>query len=442
MPALASTSSLNNSESVTAINANARIDYILRFSKQVVAVIDEEEQGYADISSQFLSSLPEQHNAAYLAMSPKLNDIQVRCRIIEQLFADTPFDPELSLANSIINLASTKKSPISIVIENGQSLSLQLTHELCQLVEIAKKSKLTVDVVLCGSVDMGRLIANNAVLFSQKVSMVSAQSGQLLSASSPLFKIRKTMPSLKGYGKYFIGLVILLALGAAVIYYLYQRDTMEYSQLATDIKQTEIAEEAFVINADEANLSKQVTEVQQEPVAVIDPKDAAANNTEIFSALMSMSEPSATPVIASSEDIVSALSAFNVAQEQSAEVAVADESVSATTNHALTELASGSAYFEQFDAGFVVQYITVKEGSDNQSLLNQLETSYSALAFHQYQRLINDEKYQVITSAVFTNREAAKLLIESLPQELAANGPWIKSIAAVKAEILQFKSSQ
>ena len=87
----------NDNTSVTKISAQARIDYILRFSKQAILVIDESVEQNAPISSQFLASLPEQHNAAYISLSSQFNNIQIRCRIIEQLYTGELFDPEISL---------------------------------------------------------------------------------------------------------------------------------------------------------------------------------------------------------------------------------------------------------------------------------------------------------------------------------------------------------
>ena len=116
----------NDNPSVTKISAYARIDYILRFSKQAILVIDESHQQNAALSGQFLASLSEQHNAAYISLSAKFNNIQIRCRIIEQLCTGELFDPELSLAVSVINLAKKSQQAISIVLDNAQYLSLQI----------------------------------------------------------------------------------------------------------------------------------------------------------------------------------------------------------------------------------------------------------------------------------------------------------------------------
>ena len=129
---------------MTNISANARIDYILRFSKQTIFVVDEQAEQYTPITSQFLATLNSDHNAAFIAISAQLHDIQIRSRIVEQLFTNVLFDPEQSLALSLINLAKASPQKISIAIEHGQFLSTQLLHELTQLSEVAKKAKLTI----------------------------------------------------------------------------------------------------------------------------------------------------------------------------------------------------------------------------------------------------------------------------------------------------------
>ena len=129
----------NDSSSVTKISAHARIDYILRFSKQAILVIDESIEQNTPISGQFLDGLPEQYNAAYISLSGQFNNIQIRCRIIEQLYSGELFDPEISLAVSVTNLAKKSQQAISIVLDKTQYLSLQILHELSQLAQLQKK---------------------------------------------------------------------------------------------------------------------------------------------------------------------------------------------------------------------------------------------------------------------------------------------------------------
>jgi len=126
---------LNSEPTLTSISVTARIDYIQRFSKQAVLVIDQDVGVYTQAARQFLISLSKEEtaqetNVAYVSASTKLNDIQMRCRLIEQLFANTLFDPEKSLAVSILRLSKQNKESITIVVEHAHALSLQIKYEL------------------------------------------------------------------------------------------------------------------------------------------------------------------------------------------------------------------------------------------------------------------------------------------------------------------------
>jgi DamX protein len=138
----------------TDISVIARINYNLRFTKQAVFVVGQNTLQYSELASEFLVNLcnktnnvttyknsENQPNVALVSASNKLDDIQIRCRLIEQLFVNTLFDPEQSLAVSVLNFAEQHKQPITIVIDHAHALSLQIKYELCQLVSVAKKEK-------------------------------------------------------------------------------------------------------------------------------------------------------------------------------------------------------------------------------------------------------------------------------------------------------------
>jgi DamX protein len=107
----------------TDISVIARINYNLRFTKQAVFVLGQNTEQYSLLATEFLGNLSTnpskaqanklseiQLNVAFVSASNKLDDIQIRCRLIEQLFVNTLFDPEQSLAVSIFNLALEKKT--------------------------------------------------------------------------------------------------------------------------------------------------------------------------------------------------------------------------------------------------------------------------------------------------------------------------------------------
>jgi len=464
MSALAQQTS-QQSTTVTSIDANARVDYILRFSKHVVLVLDESGQEYAHISSQFLASLPEHHNAAYLSVSPKFNDIQIRCRIIEQFFPDTPFDPEQSLSISILDLAKQKSAPLSLVLEHCQHISLQILHELCQLTEAAKRIGREVNVVLAGSIEIGRVITLNQVLFNQKISMVSVRTGQLISPKSELFREPASLFSFGPYKKFFILFTILCLLGALTVWGLYQRESHSFSGLhdlpfiqSMTLNRTNKEEFVELPNhgsaSEDSSLNDQHQSLLSDSLNALDSHingSEQADSIDIASAITQTTSNESDDVsVANTRDIYQALLASYAIQEEVApqltdhsnEVEFIDTNVDEQTQTLFSM--NTSEYYTQLDFGFVVQYATISY-QDEDEVINKLEQFaqlYEDFIFKFYRRLINDQQVLVITSEFYTDKESAKSGLLNLPASLAKQSPWIKSISTIKQEIERFKSSQ
>lgn len=450
----------NSSSSVTAINANARIDYILRFSKHLVLVLDEFQEGYADISGQFLSALPESHNAAYLALSPKLNDIQIRCRLIEQLFSGAPFDPEQPLLANILGLSSATKNPITIVIENAHFMSLQIMYELSQLADSAKKTNREFNVVLTGEASAGKLVSANQMLFSQKVSMVSAQTGQLISSSSDIFKESSSIYTFTQFQK-LTAIILLLSLASAgAIYTLYQREALSFSGLNeafASAKQSIMSTDEFVV--DKNVVSTQL--IKDEPI--LSPAEEmtaalSATNDEILSAITNDNIGEGTVPIATPADINSVLLSENNDLEPSTInepiAALVSESDNAMLDVLVDDIVytplppvapkESDKYYTSLDFGHVIQYITLSYTSQEQvvGLVEAFSKQHEDFRFKYYLRSINNNNMVVITSEFFADKNEARIELDTLPPELAVHSPWIKTIGAIKQEIAEFKRSQ
>ncbi len=460
MSALVESNSTNSSSSVTSINANARIDYILRFSKHLVLVLDELGEGYSDISGQFLTALPDSHNAAYLSLSPKLNDIQVRCRLIEQLFNGVPFDPEQPLLANILGLSTKSKNPISIVIENAHHLSLQIMYELSQLADSAKKTGRDFNVVLTGEVAAGKLVAANPMLFSQKVSMVSAQTGQLISSNSDLFKDPVSRFTLTGYKKFFLVMALLTLVGASVIYSLYQRENFAFSDVGAMINSVkqDLLETDQLVEGKAVNSSAE-KDIESKQIESLTP-DLSASNNEILTAIThKLSAPTEELSIATPIDVYSALSNDTAQIPTFANEETLTSNEAGMENEPQTELiledevyiaprpmtpAESGTYYTELDFGHVIQYITMTYNSEDQiiGLVDSFSQQHEDFRFKYYLRTINDKKTIVITSEFFVNKEEARIELNTLPTALSTYRPWIKSISAIKQEIAQFKRSQ
>lgn len=481
MPSQAQVIENNTPQSVTTISANARVDYILRFSKHAVLVVDHDVEVYSQVASQFLASLANDHNAAFVAISPKLDDIQIRCRIIEQLFADSLFDPEQSLAVSLINLAKQEKQAIDIVIEHAQFLSLQILHELCQLTDISKKANYQISVLMLGTPESGIALANNKTLFHQKISVLSGQTGQLLSLNAKIFKVDKSFFKVTPFAKWMLallGFVLLLGFGA---WWLLQQDvfslktkanleqtSQKTTSLITAFKKpiTNVPAEATDIFTSLTNLPQAIPEnlptIPREPAAAIDIVSAIVSLDNESSALLTKAENSAkrvndlndkvsfTDAKIASQVGIPRNSLHNENSQKRVDISDKTDVIAVNNdvknkeitkndaNGALTKLDEDIKYYTSLQSGFVIQIAGFTSISAYQSFLPDFEE----INAKRYYRLFNQQPMLMVTSEVFDTRTEAEQALVSLPSAIKVNQPWIKSIEAINSEINAYQRSQ
>jgi DamX protein len=465
----------NAPQSVTTISANARVDYILRFSKHAVLVVDQDANVYSQVASQFLGSLATDHNAAFIAISPKLNDIQIRCRIVEQLFADTLFDPEQSLAVSLINLAKQEKHAIDIVIEHAQFLTVQILHELCQLTDIAKKANYAISVLMLGTPQTGLVLANNKSLFHKKISVLSGETGQLLPLNAKVFKTSKPLFEFTRFTKWmmvFISFVICLGLTG---YWLFQQDAFS---LKTKLSlQAAIPNSTNIVSAyKEQNISPSaktediflsLTAPEQQVKEI---KNVAAQPADIIQAIVSFEQSTVKlieqkrisqtnrfdsfldkkPVI--QDDIAVAFKSeiveLDIIQAITSESNTAQSSVEPLTQAAVVEtkgnansiesVGDEASYYTSAQIGFVIQI----SGFTRLPAYQKFLPDFEGMNIKSYYRLFNQQTMLMITSEAFQTRLAAEQAVALLPSAIKAYQPWIKSVEAINNEINAYQRSQ
>ena len=391
----------NDNTSVTKISAHARIDYILRFSKQAILVIDESVEQNAALSGQFLASLSEQHNAAYISLSSQFNNIQIRCRIIEQLSAGELFDPEISLAVSVINLAKKSPQVISIILDNAQYLSLQILHETAQLIAIAKKANLNVNIVMFGSAQAGKTVADNKTLFA--VLVISLLQRDSFNFSKSLVIDNQEKILLKNE----------LAKPQTMV-------LIADSTIAPDAKASSLTEKTQVHSA---AVAKDIYLSLTSPVS-----DRAKENEILPASPADIMLAMATEV----DDVLSidvAAASVSVSEQKTAAKIVA--------NHSPQPLIINNAYYAD-KKGYVIQIAAFSELKLPKKFLDTL----TGVEYKAYQRLLNNKPVVVITSTVYAERPAAELALSQLPKALLERQPWLKSVTVVNNEINAFLSSQ
>ncbi|WP_206486263.1 hypothetical protein [Thalassotalea sp. G2M2-11] len=455
-----------SSESVTAISATARVDYILRFSKQAVLVVDDDISISSDVGRQFLSNLTSEQNAAYVTMSSKLNDVQVRCRLIEQLFGNILFDPEQSIAVSIINIVKQQQQPVTIVIDNGDYLSLQILHELTQLAEIAKKANYQISVLLLATRKLAQLVYQNQVLFEKKLTILSAENGQLVPLNAKEFKVDSSLFSITPFKKWFAFFTVLSVLSAAVIYYLYQQDSLSFSQLnsvpieAIDTNSASLAK---------ATAPKFVSEVLETNI------EHFASSKDVLLALTALGTEQNTkekaPVKAQPIDILGALQLdtavelpVNTGESQRDTVSEKTHTTNTPTaqhtdelkvtpilqlskNEAVSQALADkitkpqvikASKFLDRTQGFVIQIAAFSQ----QQVLAEFIAEYPSLSFEQYQKNVNGSVMTIVTTGIFDTQAVAEQVIVTLPNTIKQRSPMIKDISVINQEINEFKLSQ
>jgi DamX protein len=437
----------NDNTSVTKISAHARIDYILRFSKQAILVIDESVEQSAPSASQFLASLPEQHNAAYISLAAQFNNIQIRCRIIEQLYTGELFDPELSLAVSVINLAKKSQQGISIVLDSAQHLSLQIFHELSQLAAIAKKANLVVNIVMFGSVQAGKTVANNKSLFDNKLTLLSAQSGQLLSTTSAMFKNTQPKWHFINQNKGLISALVFVLGFAVLVINLLPLDSFNFAKLIIANKQVEVSLTEVLANPQTMVLAIN-REDNAEPATQtkIENTKLAARPKDIYSSLINPLTVLPIKVLtlpASPGEVMSAITAESM-NSATANGAVLKPSASRRKVQAIIEqnklankVSVNNDYYSNH-LGYVIQLAAYSDLKLPKSLLEDL----TRIDYQVYQRLLNNKPSVVITSSAYVDKSAAQSALAGLPKSLLAREPWIKPVTVINNEINAFLLSQ
>lgn len=147
---------------MTAVNTEISQFYIpesrLAFIKKVqaslshgkIAVIEGSTgTGKTVLLEETLTQTYPDANKCYLTAVQGMGDIQVRSRIIEQLFGNVLFDPELPLLTSFIEFNQAQQ--MLITIDNCQFLSGRIVGELLQLFSEAKN--LQIDLSICLALD-------------------------------------------------------------------------------------------------------------------------------------------------------------------------------------------------------------------------------------------------------------------------------------------------
>lgn len=425
--------------STTAISVIARIDYIQRFSKQMTVVVDGNSAVYSKVARQYLANLSQESskqemNVAFVAASSKINDIQMRCRLIEQLFANTLFDPEQSLAVSILRLAKQNTGIITVVVEHAQALSLQIKYELCQLADTAKKTQNNINVVIFGLEQAAIEIGQNRTIFDKKASIIDASNGQVLALDHARFKSKT--PIFKSDTWLKVSLAALFSLLIAIVFWfvLSEHESFNFTTLpiAPSVNENPIVVpkkvSKTILNHNIASVSDvHLALLTQERSENLQP--VKAERSDILQALM-LAEPTVkeNPLATNLEEPILIPSKALVTPKQ---VNIDDAKSEKLSNLAKFPVTLNEQYYMNSEKGFVVQ-IT---GFSDLVRLEQFITQNNEIEYFSYQRNLNSQKFFVLTSKIYSDKTQAREALNKLPPVISNLGAFLKSVSTIKREI-------
>jgi DamX protein len=425
--------------STKGISVIARIDYIQRFSKHMTVVVDNNAAVYSKVARQYLANIGQTSrnqdaNVAFVAASSKINDIQMRCRLIEQLFANTLFDPEQSLAVSILRLAKKNDGIITVIVEHAQALSLQIKYELCQLVDTAKKTQNNINVVIFGLEQAAIEIGQNKTIFDKKTSIIDASSGQVIALDHSRFDNKSSVFVNKIWLKIAIASLISLIIILASWFLLSDHESVNFAALPVPPsvnKSPKIVQPAVKAITPQDNLAS-VSDVQ---LAILGQDKGAnllsvtAQRNDILQALIATESTINNNQLAVNVE-KSALLASKVQVTPKQVESVDLTPVTPTSLTALPELLN-EQYYLNSDAGYVVQITGFSEISRLEAFIQ----NNNDLEYYSYQKNLNSQKFFVLTSEIYSDKTQARAAMNKLPQALKDLGSFLKSVSTIKREI-------
>jgi DamX protein len=421
---------IDTSAEVSAININTRIDYILRFSKHPAVVIAEQTTTYSNASSQFLASLSERYNAAFISTNIQLTNIQLRCRIIEQLFAESIFDPELALYESVAKLAKNSEEPIAIVIEHAQFITRQMLHEICQLSELFKKQNKPISIVLFGNFQLGMLLVQEKNIFEKRVSVLSADTGQPLTITAKNF-VNKSKNTVNK--KLYIAYTVMVLMITGIIYFIVNNEL-----LFTDKKvhKTNTLNNALITNSKEVfvtDINKYTDTTKNQQLI-----NTVKQNSNLNLAVASPSE--IANILAQQPSQYNQVKELEKAQPKDVMLALSvpvESNVVTKVNSVHNEAITDEQVYFSYTKGYVVQY----GGFTDEKIYQQFRTQLHTQFYMTYTRKLKGNDYIVMTSGVYETKQKALDAIAKLPEIIQIKGPFIKSITSVQKEITEFNKN-
>lgn len=294
--------------------------------------------------------------------------------------------------------------------------------------------------------DTGKTIALHKDLFAKKLSILAADSGQLISINDAVFRASSGTLLTKTASRWLAIFVTLFLAGAAIIYGLTQIDidssipdaTLEKETFATVTTEKpealpKVSKESLSQRASTQDILAALNgEVIEEVAVTADQITTAipATANDILGAIQTEEqEVNIVPKAASLEqnDVTSLIT--NVNEESPLEpvslVQVANQAISES------KVESNGEYYQTYQQGFVIQLGNFSQLAAVENMIkasNQTELYY-------YARIRNGVNNWVLTSRVFLSRKEADEAKQVLVEQNPTGSFWTRSLASVHADI-------
>lgn len=313
--------------------------------------------GKTSMLEELLTSALPNANKCYLTAVSSINDIQVRSRIIEQLFGNVLFDPEKPMLNAFLEFGGNTE--LMIAIDNGHHLSGQIIGEILQVVAEFKKQSRVISVLFTfdkqisntiGSITSALISVMPIPKFSEKESYILIKQSFDDVPSPDTAKVKRWIENAQGNPiqllafdtqdalklakpvamniKLWVSNLVVASLLLALGVYMYRLYFTEEQSLPKTIKEKTIKPtvEPMVSDWSSAKVKEHVVKVKQTQM----PEDNAASSSDILEALNNAMKPQkeVEAVTANIEPAAETLESVPNVNKQSLPAEIAKEAIS------------------------------------------------------------------------------------------------------------------
>lgn len=438
-----------------------RLEHLVNYSSQLIFVSgDTIAQQHRNLES-FLAQQDEQSEIAYVQLEAGMEDADLRRNVCRQL-VDTSINTYVRPFNELLHSLNQYDGPVLICITQAQLMSDTILHELWDLVLQSRfaNNKAHLNVILFAETVWAEtaqqyLPARNSsqpiLLANESFSSLDDNQGseleRLIAAKRAAFSERMNsranglhLPVNALRSPWFIGVMVILfcVLFISLVAMQYPEQVQRFAQIFKTL------DAPVVIAASEPDVNSQ-QDIQA--LADVSGVNTQVLLTEITPIISSSTVVKESPLIDNVPGLVMSWSESQT-QLQVAKQTLAAETLVAQQSSALSQakptspvamietqiMIDASGIFSISDTRFAIQLagMSSAETLNDFIIANALEDQSWLYETQRY----GGSWYVVLLNNDYSSIQEARRAVNSLPPEVQALSPFIKSISAIKNEIL------